>query len=151
MLKNKFLGDKEIVSTEDVGHKTPIGSKVIKVSFLNGEYTFTTEQALELFSSEKRIEPTEFRKVKEKIIGEKLLAILMEYGGVNYGDITSLLQSLSDKMNAAFSRAEHFLWTKNDKTFIPGYNSLDERSLIEADFVLSLIQTQKDVEGKQEN
>jgi len=135
--KKRFWGSQKVVALEPVDHKTPAKSPVFKMVFEDGGFEYVTEEAYLEFSTKKKSDDTDLRKRRFRFLNQKLLVMLMEYGGVKYGDIESFTMGLKNQIFESFNRADNFLWTNNDDLFVPGMPAIDERSLLEADFILN--------------
>lgn len=72
----------------------------------------------------------------------KVMSILTEYNisvaevepflNPFLAEFTGLINSISFEIDNTFNRATNYLWTKNDKDFVPGTDMMSERTLLEA-------------------
>lgn len=91
-----------------------------------------------------------------KDILSRMMSVCCEYD-VTVGEMESLLQIMIGEANALFSslgfqmdnsydRATNFLWTGDDKTFVPGYNQSNDLTLVMAKRVIDGIPVPEDKE-----
>ena len=91
------------------------------------------------------------RKASRKEALSKILSVTCEYditakeveGVVNQimSHAQSFMSAYAFELDASFERANNFLWTGNDKIFVPGYSAGDDRTYMEAKVVLNKIPT----------
>lgn len=133
-----YVGEKKIASFEEDSSLTPLGGKIIKVVYEDGETEFLTEKTFELVSTEV---PTDANYVQATRLHETkkgILAVISEYD-ISVGEIDKLCNSIAFEIGTSFNRATNFLWTKDDKKFIPGVSVMDSVTLLGAEKVLKTI------------
>ncbi len=145
-MQKEYWGPDEIVSKENLEHKSPTGDNVLKLNFARGEYEVVTERAYTLFRSSEPLDITLFQENRLKVILKETKTILLEYG-INEGFVPTFLEQLGRNIADAFDRATHVLWTGNHKTYSVGYPTYG-RSFIEADF--KLVSNGKDIKDDNE-
>lgn len=91
----------------------------------------------------------ETRKASRKEALSKILSVTCEYditakeveSVVNQvmSHVQSFMSAYAFELDSSFERANNFLWTGNDKHFVPGYSTGDDRTYMEAKVVLGKI------------
>lgn len=136
-----FFGPFEVEETENVG-LTPEGKPVLRLHFKDRSITEVVPQ--HVFEAVATPAPIDFTALREKRyvpLIEAMTSAMLEHD-IRYEDIQYVLNSVMGKCDAAFDRASNFLWTGNDKAWIPGAKSFYvERTLLEADAVLKKLQS----------
>lgn len=135
---DRFVGPRKVefvVVTED---KTHGGNEVVKITYDSGYEELMPKRAFENLVTDK---PTDWNDLRGKNINglvKELLAVIAEHH-LKAEDVDVLKATLERELFNSFNRATHFLWTKDDKSFIPGTNTVLERTLIEADKIIKTI------------
>jgi len=136
---DRFIGPRkiEMVSVRE-GVLTPGGAEVVDVVYDGG---FREVMPKVSFENLVTPQPTDYTKLSER----RIMAVLKELVKVcaehdlRGGEIESLKNSLANNLFHAINRVTHFLWTGDDASFVPGFNSVMDRSLLEADLILRKI------------
>lgn len=140
MEKSKqYIGPYEIFALVEEEMKTPAGSDVVKVLFTEGKPPMLMpKKALELFMRPSPMDLTTFQEMKFNVMIPEIIKVIGEYD-IKMGEIPALMQKLSNTMFDNYDRASIYLWTGDDKNFIPGFNASHERTLLETEKVLKSI------------
>jgi len=134
----KYLGPFKITGAVIQDYKTPEGDEVVKIFYENGESELFSKKTFERLVSETPIDLTTLRQIRYQPILEKLAAVLLEEN-VKHDDIKYITLNLAEKLLNAFDRATSYLWTGDDKYFVPSGDSMGSRTLLEADQILKKI------------
>lgn len=134
----RFIGPRKVELAIATEYKTHAGADVIQVVYAGGHKELMPRLAFEYLVTEKPTDWNQLRKVKMGVLTKELLAVIAEHD-LKAEDIEALKQSIESELYNSFNRATHYLWTKDDKSFIPGNNVVLERSLLEADIVIKTI------------
>lgn len=145
MEKEQFIGPKKVVGLVKENIKTNGGNEIVTVLYEGGNKEIMSLKAFDILVTEKAIDYTELRKKKINDLTLKILAIIAEYD-LKAGEIDELNRAIGMELFNGFNRATHFLWSKDDKSFVPGTNVILDKSLLEADIVIRNIS--KDAENK---
>ena len=134
----KYLGPNKIIDIQDSSGK----ENFMEVTFKGGEKKLTTKKGLESFTTDKSLDLTQFRNMRSEIIANELLLNVMEYD-IKLGDLEHTMQTFADKIQDLFQRADSYLWTKDDKEWIPGREAINNRTLLEANRIITKIKDEK--------
>lgn len=138
----RYLGPNKIGSVVVLDEKTIGGNDIVQVNYEAPELD-SERYTKAVFEQMVTNEPKDYNWLREhrykKLILD-LTTIALE-NDIRYADIKYVATELANKMDAAFERATNFLWTRNDKAWIPGINSLSDRTLMEADKILREIKS----------
>lgn len=153
-LKNKyvgkFIGPGKIVSIELSEQKTPIGSEIFSVQLRQGSspsYDMLIPiKGLIAVVSEKATDANYMRDKRINMIMPEIINIIEEYD-IPATQIVYLAQVLGGEIDNRINRAQSFHWHNDDSRYVPGYDPLNEISLLMAERVISSI-PKKDGEGK---
>jgi len=142
----RFIGPRLVIGASiDETVKTHGGAEVVWVHYDGVHKEIMPKLAYELLVTEA---PTDYNDLRKRKIGEMILGILafLAERDLKAGEIESLKTSLENELFNSFNRATHFLWSKDDAAFTPGYNVVMDRSLLEADIIIkSIPQSNPDV------
>lgn len=141
-LKNKqnFIGPNQIFGIVQEEQRTPGGKEIVKVVYEGGKLSPETMPlaTFEILVSEAPHDYNWLREKRYKKLLEEMTALCLETD-VRYSDIKHLATKFAEKLDSAFERATNYLWTSDDKQWIPGINSLSDRTILEADKILKQI------------
>ena len=140
------MGPNKIIGIEKEDFTSINKEAVIVVVFSNGEKQRITEKALALLVTDNPIDYTALFEKREKIMSDKLLAEIMDYG-FTFSEITKLLENVSARVTDIFDKASHVYWTGGIKGWVHGSNQVLFRSLLDAEKALNSI-AKEDVGGK---
>lgn len=136
----RFIGPRKVELAIATEYKTHAGADVIEVVYAGGHKELMPRLAFEYLVTEQPTDWNQLRKTKMGVLTKELLAVIAEHD-LKAADIETLKQSLENELYNSFNRATHFLWTKDDKSFIPGNNVVMDRSLLEADIIIKTVPT----------
>ena len=118
----KFYGPYEIkdvaVRSEGVFNLTLDGDKTIPC----------TEKALIAIVSDEKKDHNHIRYARFAVLVPEIVKVIEEYD-IPVGDVNALLQDIAREVDNHFARATNFLWTQDDKRFVPGFNPMEEITL----------------------
>jgi hypothetical protein len=139
MESEKYIGPKRVIGITKEDVLTPGGNKVVTVIY-DGDY----KEIMPLKSYELLVSPTPIQdlraiqNIKINTILSELLKIVAEYD-LKDSEVVPLCQALGNSLNESFNRAANYLWSKDDKRYVAGYDMTRERSILEADIILRSI------------
>jgi len=137
-----FLGPNEVEKIDPQEQKTPAGKPIVKVIF-KGENVRSETMPLHVFNLLKTTEPKDYnwiRETKHAQLFKDLAALCLE-ADVKFSDLAYVCKELCNKLQDGFERASSFLWTGDDKAWIPGFDHRSDLTLLQADAVLKKIQS----------
>lgn len=131
-LIGKFIGPDEIVSVNVLEYKTPEGKNVLDVSFKNGRKHIFTEETLEYVVTDTISDLNTVQEKKFTPVIRKFMSILLEHD-LNVGEIEMLFKQLGFNIDAVLNRATSYLWFKDEKEFVQGFDPMYNVSLLMAE------------------
>lgn len=142
----QYLGPNKIVGIEVIEMKTPSGGSIFEVetrsvSENNVEFfekELVPERAVAVTISEQSRDYTKTFEAKMNALVPQIVDLLEEYN-VDYSQIDTMIKSIEMQADMRFNRALSFLFTKNDKNFIPGFDPRNSISLLMAERVINSI------------
>ncbi len=135
----RFVGPRKVVvAVVEKDIKTNGGNDVVNVTFEGGYTQMMPKSSFETVVSEAPTDYNVLQGAKLAPLTLEILEVIAEHD-LTAGDIEALKQSIERELYNSFNRATHYLWTKDDKSFIPGNNVVMERSLLEADVIIKSI------------
>jgi len=135
METEKFIGPKKVVSLVKENIKTNGGNEIVTVLYNGGGKEIMPLNAYNILATEKATDYTELRNRKINDLVLKTLSILAEHD-IKSGEVDYFNLMLGNEILNSFNRATNFLWSKDDKSFVPGVNVLLDKSLLEADIII---------------
>lgn len=138
--KDLYWGPNKILGVSKSDKKTPGGEEIV-VLHLDDKYSQTLEvpaKSFKEFSTDKLVDASNFREKRNEKMAQEIVALIMEYD-IKSSDIISLLNHVGTKLQNGFERASNWLWTGDDKTWIPGMSFMDNRTILEADNILKQV------------
>jgi hypothetical protein len=137
--KKQYIGQHEVFGLVQDELKTPLGSEVVKVIFKEGkEPILMTKKGFDALVTEKPIDATSLMEMKMNILIPEIVKVVAEWD-IKIGELHQLSNRLIGNIADNFDRASSFLWHRNDKEWIKGFNPAMERSLLDAEKVLKSI------------
>lgn len=134
----KYVGPYEITDIETTDQKTPKDSVVFLLTFKGGEKMIMPEKGLVAVVTDKNTDHTYIRDARVAAMIQELIDIVEEYD-LPATQIVNLSQTFANQLASRFDRAHTWFWHKDPKKFIPGYDPLNEVSLLMAEKVISEI------------
>lgn len=147
--KGQFIGPRKVAMAVSTDHKTSGGNEVVEIHYEGGFKEMMPKNAFELMVTDKPSDWNALRDRKFKVILKELLTVVAEHD-FKASDIEALNNAFANELFNGFNRATHYLWTKDDKSFIPGNNVVLERSLLEADMIIKSIEDEPTDKPKSE-
>jgi len=139
-MENKYLGPHKVSAAIIESYKTPKGNEIVKVIYEAPNLPPETMPKADFERLTKDV-PTDFTALREaryKDVIQELKAVLLEHD-LKFSDLGYVGKRLVNDVEDAFERASSFLWTGNDKEWISGVSFLSDRTLLQADQILSKI------------
>lgn len=138
MSDKKYLGPILVTLVEELNQKTPNGKDVVKVHLENNPPLIYVKDVFERVVTSTPIDFTLLREKTHEVTLKDLTSVLLE-SGISYGDLAHVCKKLAEKVEDAFDRATHYLWTKRDQDWVPGVHNLNDRSILECEQILKSI------------
>ena len=140
----KFWGPYKILKVEDLGFQTELGTAALKLHLDSDmvAFDFVSQRGYDLFATDEALEPNAFQELRFRVLTKVVLADIPEYH-LHASEFESFVNKLGNSYEDSISRAANFLWTGEDKTFIPGTSVLHYRTALEAENILKKIPNAK--------
>ncbi len=152
--KKRFIGPNEVFGVTIQDDPAVNGDELLEVSYENREIRseLMPKALFEKLISEAPYDYNALREKRTDQLLKDLTRVCLEHA-MKYSDLKYVCASLNNKLMACFDRATNFLWTKDDKQFVPGADPLDERTLLDAEVILQGINKNGESagEGKENN
>lgn len=143
--KEQYIGPFKVIGiTEDVA-KTPAGKGVVKVIYEDRPAEIMTKKGFDLLVKNEPVDLGTVQKEKFDILIPEIISVMAEYD-IRMFELSALLTRVNETIESHFERAASFLWTGDDRNWIPGMNFLNNRTLIESDKILKSIGTKGVIE-----
>lgn len=113
-------------------------NRFVELEFTNGEKLVVTKKVFELSVTQEAKDYNYLQQVKINAMVKEVMDIVLAYG-IQLYEINALLSAIGKETKERFSRAINYLWTKDDKKYIPGSDPTDYFSLNEAETVVKTI------------
>jgi hypothetical protein len=131
-LIGKFIGPDEIVSTDVYEKTTPEGKGIVEVTFKTGRKHIFTEETLEYIVTDEVSDLNAVQEKKFTPVLRKIMSVLMEHD-INIGEVEMLFKQLGYNLDMVFNRGTSYLWFKDEKEFVPGFDPMYNVSLLMAE------------------
>jgi hypothetical protein len=134
-LIGKFIGPDEIVSMSVSEQKTPEGKQIIDITFKSGRSHIFSKETLDYIVTDEVSDANTVQAKKFTPVVRKIMSVLLEHD-LQVGEIEMLFKQLGYNLDIVFNRATNYLFFKNEKEFVPGFDPLYHVSLLMADGVI---------------
>ena len=141
-LIGKFIGADEIESIKPAEVKTPEGKDVMEVTFKNKKKYIYPVTTLELVVTDELSDASTVQQKKMTPMIRQVLGICAEYD-LSVSEIEMLFKQIGSNLDLAFNRATNQIWFGDDTRFAPGFDPMNDVSLLMAHSVLSKIDANK--------
>lgn len=128
----KFYGPYEI---KDVKVRS---DGVLTLSLDDGKDIPCTEKSLVAIVSDERKDHNHIRYARFNVLVPEMINVIEEYD-IPVSDINALLQDVAREVDARFARATNWLWTRDDNRYVPGFNPMEDITLIMAKEITNTI------------
>lgn len=118
--EEKYLGNKKVLSVNETGDTTPLGSKIYEVNLEDGSIEVVTEKILNYVVDTKECDLTELRRRRVEPVVKEMLVLLRE-ANMKIGDLDYLLSLFTESINQNNNEASNKLWNVKDggeRTFL---------------------------------
>jgi hypothetical protein len=136
--KNRFVGPRKVMALVSDVAKTSLGNDIIAIMYEGGAKEIMTLKAFEALVTPEATDFTDVSKRRINLLVIEFLKIIAELD-LKSGEVETLCRGLSNELMNSMNRASNFLWTGNDEQFVPGYDIMMDRSLLEADLIIKKI------------
>jgi hypothetical protein len=134
-LIGKYIGPDEIVSTEPSELKTPEGKGVVEVVFKSGRKHIFTEETLAYVVTDEVSDHNTVQEKKFTPVIRKIMSVLLEHD-LNVSEIEMLFKQIGFNLDSTFNRATSYLWFKDEKEFVQGFDPMYNVSLLMAENIV---------------
>jgi len=136
----KFIGKDQIRGIAVLAQTTPAGSAVFEIDLGDGAgKTRLPEKALVLSVTDApENNYAEGLSARINAIAPIIIEAAEEYD-LKFYEVRALGDAVVSQLTLRFHRAQNFLWTGNDKNFIPGFDPMNDQSILDAERVISSI------------
>lgn len=149
----KYLGPDKIVGVELLTIKTPSGGNIFefeteRVGQDNVRYTekeIVPEKSVAIAVGDQPKDYTKLFQDKMNVIIPEIVNVIEEYN-LDFSQVDALTRSLTISLDLRFNRALSFLFTGDDKNFIPGFDPRNSVSVLGTEKVIAAIPN-SDAEG----
>ena len=128
----KFYGPHEIKDVKV--HK----DNILSVT-LDDDHTIPlTEKAVVAIVTDEKKDYNHIRESLFNVMVPEIVNVIREYD-ISVADINALFQEVGKDIDGRFGRATNYLWTKDDRRFVPGFSVMDSVTLLMAEEVIDNI------------
>lgn len=136
--KDSFIGSNKVLMVADTTLKTPLGADIVEVTYVNGAKERMPKKTYEIVVTDIASDASIQRETKLRAMAPAIVTVIEEYD-VKVSEIQVLLQKVAAQIDNRFSRATNFALTHDDSQYIPNNNPLFDRSILEAEAIISTI------------
>ena len=140
-----FIGPRKITGMSNSQKKTPDGGAIFDIVYDGGHKESIPKKTYDILVATESKDWNELQKVKFKPIIQDILNVLTSYD-LKATELDELLRSVGAEVDNSFNRAVSYLWTKDDSLFVPGFNPMMERTLLESLQIVEDIPAKEDKE-----
>lgn len=134
---DQYIGPNKVVGLVKEEFITPAGNEVVMVQY-QGEHPpeLMSKKSFDLLVTPAPSDYTDLRARKFEKMLPDIITVLTEFD-LKFDEIKPLFEHIAESLQNAFDKANNWLWTHDDRQWVPGMNSLNQRTLLEAEKVLS--------------
>jgi len=136
----KFYGPHEI---KDISVRK---DNVFNVTLADDQTIPVTEKAIIAIVTDERKDYNHIRKALFDVMVPEIVNVIRGYD-ISVSDINALFQEVGKEIDGRFGRATNYLWTKDDRRFVPGFSPIDNVTLLMAEEVIDNITHHDNGEG----
>lgn len=135
-MPEQFVGPRKVftVSISET-LKTNGGNDVVEINYEGGFREIMSKKTFEIIVSDKPCDLTQLREKRIAPLIAQLMDVVAE-NDIKAADIETVKTRFEGELYNSFNRATHYLWTKDDASFAPGFNVVSDRSILEAHLVV---------------
>lgn len=116
----EYIGEKEIKVVTDTTKLTPLGGKVMEVTYVDGTTEEITEKTLKIIKDTKPCDATELRRRRVEPVVQEFL-IMMREGNLKLSEVDYAMSLVIESINQNSNEANNKLWNVSDggeRTFL---------------------------------
>lgn len=132
-LVGQFYGPERITDAVEIEIRTPLGSPVYELTTEPGRKYLIPQAALGVITPEIK-DANHIRDWKVRQIVPRLVDIVAEFD-LPKSQLIYLASMFGSEFDNHFGRATSYLWTRDDRNYVPGFDSVGEISLLMAERV----------------
>lgn len=134
----KFIGPDKIEEVLFTEQRTPNGGVVFELRLSNGTTVIMPEKGLVAVVSDEAKDHNHVRDARVNMMVPEIVKIIEEYD-LPVTQVVHLLQSIGSAIDNRFARAMNWMWTRNDKRFVPGFSPENDATVLMAERVIGQI------------
>lgn len=141
-----YVGSNKVSSVAVVdNYKTPMGSNLVDVTYESGAIERFTKKTYELVVTDVASDASIVRRTKFNAMVPSIITVICEFD-LKVSEMQSLLQEVANSLDNSFGRATNYVWTNDDRQYVPNSNPLFDRGVLDADRILKSIPTSVEAE-----
>jgi len=146
-MSDQYIGPNKVLGLVKQDFLTPSGRDVVEVQY-EGEHTpeLMSQMAFDQLVTETPSDYNDLRDRKFRQMVPGIITLITEWD-IKTVELKPLLGQVGDSLQDAMERAGNYLWTHDERTWVPGMSFMTERTLLEAERVLQSI-PKKDATGE---
>jgi hypothetical protein len=131
----RFIGPDKIADFQVLDITTPLGSPIFEVTYESGIKELFPEKGFAAVVSDEAKDLNHVRDRRVDLVVPQLVETIMEYN-LPSSQIDWLLKQLAHQLDNRFGRAFNYLFYKDDKRYVPGYEPGNDFSILDAERVI---------------
>lgn len=131
MFVGKFYGPEKIASIEVIDMKTPSGAHIFQITTESERKYLVPQKAMIVITDEMK-DWNFVRDTKVQAMVPEMANVVAEYD-IPHSQIVYMAAILGQHLSNHFNRAHNFLWTGDDRNYVPGYDPLNDITLLGAE------------------
>lgn len=147
MAKKQYIGKNKVIGITNLDSKSPKGQTMVEIILDGNKNMITSKKVFDIIVTDKEIDDTELRERKIQPLLEEISGVIMEYD-ISHGDIRHLTERMANRLLFIFDKVNNLLWTGKDANFVPGYDPMQDRTLLEANKIFNELNERKESKGK---
>jgi hypothetical protein len=142
-----FIGSNKIKEINPSGEVTPKGKEIFCVEYTSGKKEFYVRDILDVIITDTPSDASKASQKRVEFIIDKVFNDVLKEFDARALDMESIARGIIMQFDNHLNRAENYLWTKNDKEYVPGFNPMYERSLFDAERINNSIPKDESIES----
>lgn len=139
----KFYGPEKVTGFEATGGATLTGDVVFEITTEQGRKYLVPKKSLVIISDEKK-DWNYIRDTKVSLMVPELVRVVSDYD-LPSSQITYMAAIFGQQLSNHLDRAHNYLWFGDDSRFVPGFDPLNDITLLMADRINATIPSREGV------
>lgn len=140
----KFYGPEKISDVSVIETTTPSGAPIFEITTEQGRTYVVPQKSVALIVTDEAKDWNHIRDARIRVMVPEIINIISEYD-LPGGQMNYLLSMVGAEFDNHFGRAHNYLWFKDDKRYVPGFDPANEFTLLMADRINDQIPERTDV------